>query len=78
MATVSRSKYPFSAPPENIFYSLRSKMIASLRLRNPLQDGRESRCNIRDYRPLYFYPRIHNEAFILEWREYIKATSDTD
>ena len=45
-------------------------MVASLRLRNPLQDGRGSHCISRDYRPLHFYPRIHNEAIILERREY--------
>ena len=53
-----------------ILYSLFSKMIASLRLRNRLQDGWGSRCNSRYYRPLNFYLRIHNEVIIQERREY--------
>ena len=53
------------------YYSLRSKMIVGLPLRNLLQDGRGFRCNIMNYRPLHILPRINNPTIILERREYI-------
>ena len=53
------------------YYSLHSKMIVGLPLRNLLQDGRGFRCNIMNYRPLYILPRISNPTIILERREYI-------
>ena len=52
-------------------YSLRSKMIVGLPLRNLLQDGRGFRCNIMNYRPLHILPRINNPTIILERREYL-------
>jgi len=48
------------------FYSLRSKMIVGLPLRNLRQDGRGFRCNIMNYRPLHILPRINNPTIILE------------
>ena len=50
-------------------YSLRSKMIVGLPLRNLLQDGRGFRGNIMNYRPLHILPRTNNPTIILERRE---------
>jgi len=63
----------YHSPVAEISYSLRSKIVASFLVRNPLQDSRGSHCNSRYNRPPYFLPGIHNVVIILEWREYNRA-----